>query len=55
MLEKLKEGFTAVNLTALNFTSKVAKDIEKGMYQFIYLVHDLNYINLTLSFTELEN
>lgn len=34
---KIRDGYTAINLTALNFTRKAARDIEMGKYQYIYI------------------
>ncbi|OAV86389.1 hypothetical protein PTTG_06201 [Puccinia triticina 1-1 BBBD Race 1] len=37
VLEKTAAGYTAVNLKSQNFTCKVAADIQKGKYNFVYL------------------
>lgn len=44
--KKILAGFKAINLTALNFTAQVAQDIEKGVYQFIYIVCNPVELNL---------
>ncbi|OAV92039.1 hypothetical protein PTTG_05180 [Puccinia triticina 1-1 BBBD Race 1] len=35
--EKLAAGFTAINLTKPNFTAQACRDIQKGVYNFVYL------------------
>ncbi|OAV98657.1 hypothetical protein PTTG_09216, partial [Puccinia triticina 1-1 BBBD Race 1] len=35
--EKEQAGFTAINLTKLNFNEKVAEEISNGVYQFVYM------------------
>ncbi|KNF02631.1 hypothetical protein PSTG_04227 [Puccinia striiformis f. sp. tritici PST-78] len=37
VLKKQQAGFTAINLSKLNFNKKTAADIAKGVYQFFYL------------------
>jgi superfamily II DNA helicase RecQ len=37
VFEKRAAGFSAINLNKLNFNKKVADDISKGVYQFVYL------------------
>ncbi|KNE98996.1 hypothetical protein PSTG_07647 [Puccinia striiformis f. sp. tritici PST-78] len=44
VLEKELAGFTAINLTKLNFNKKTAADITKGVYQFAYLSPEI-YLN----------
>ncbi|KAH9471514.1 hypothetical protein Pst134EA_005409 [Puccinia striiformis f. sp. tritici] len=44
VLEKELAGFTAINLTKLNFNKKTAADITKGVYQFVYLSPEI-YLN----------
>ncbi|EFP92570.1 uncharacterized protein PGTG_18702 [Puccinia graminis f. sp. tritici CRL 75-36-700-3] len=37
VLEKQQAGFSAINLTKLTFNPETAADIQKGVYQFVYL------------------
>jgi hypothetical protein len=36
-LEKQGAGFTAINLSKKNFNPATAREIVKGIYQFVYL------------------
>ncbi|KAA1131707.1 ATP-dependent DNA helicase sgs1 [Puccinia graminis f. sp. tritici] len=35
--EKVQAGFTAINLTKMNFNQEVANEISNGVYQFVYM------------------
>ncbi|KNE86512.1 hypothetical protein PSTG_20108, partial [Puccinia striiformis f. sp. tritici PST-78] len=35
--EKIAQGYTAINLKKLTFNSKVAAEIKRGKYNFVYL------------------
>ncbi|PLW53540.1 hypothetical protein PCANC_07248 [Puccinia coronata f. sp. avenae] len=47
VLEKKQAGFTAINLSKLNFNKQTAQDISHGVYQFVYLSPEIFLNNKT--------
>ncbi|KAA1121730.1 ATP-dependent DNA helicase sgs1 [Puccinia graminis f. sp. tritici] len=42
--EKIQAGFTAINLTKMNFNEQIANEILNGVYQFVYMSPE-TYLN----------
>ncbi|KNF03377.1 hypothetical protein PSTG_03318 [Puccinia striiformis f. sp. tritici PST-78] len=51
VLEKQNAGFTAINLTAANFTPEIAEEVKAGLYQFVYLSPEIFLNNNVFSKT----